>query len=389
MASDLPTRRDTSPSVHMPPEVADRIRAILPEVGEDVVASIIAEVPSYSDALSGIMGETIRTAVRIALDAFLTVAADEAQDVPMLTAQAREGAFDLGRGEARSGRTTEALLAAYRIGARVAWREMSSIAVEAGLPPESLVEFAALVFSYIDELSDVSAAGHADQQASTGRVRQRLLERLARQLLEGASAEAVEETVARAEWTPPTTLTAALLPAAEAGAALAHVPSGTLVLTDPPGSDDLTLLLVPDAHGKARPALLRTLMNHRATVGPARPWRETESSYRRTLRARAAGLGPDTEGHLVELVLGADPEARADLRAAVLAPLADLRPATAEKLADTLRAWLLRQGRRDDVAAELFVHPQTVRYRLGQLRDAYGDKLDDPATLLALTIALA
>ena len=87
-------------------------------------------------------------------------------------------------------------------------------------------------------------------------------------------------------------------------------------------------------------------------------------------------------------MLCADPDALADLRAQVLAPLDGLRAGTAEKLADTLRSWLLHQGRRDDVAEELFVHPQTVRYRMGQLRELYGDRLDDPATVLALTIAL-
>ena len=56
---------------------------------------------------------------------------------------------------------------------------------------------------------------------------------------------------------------------------------------------------------------------------------------------------------------------------------------------ETLRAWLLHQGRRDDVAARLFVHPQTVRYRMGQLRELYGDRLEDPATVLDLTLALA
>ena len=39
-------------------------------------------------------------------------------------------------------------------------------------------------------------------------------------------------------------------------------------------------------------------------------------------------------------------------------------------------------------AAALFVHPQTVRYRMGQLRELYGDRLDDPDTVLALTVAL-
>ncbi len=78
----------------------------------------------------------------------------------------------------------------------------------------------------------------------------------------------------------------------------------------------------------------------------------------------------------------------ADLRSAALAPLADLRPASATKLAETLRAWLLYQGRRDDIAAALFVHPQTVRYRVAQLRELFGDMLEDPETVLALTIAL-
>jgi len=380
--------RKTPPNAVLPADVAERMRGILPAIGEDVVATIIAEVPGYQDALTGAMGETIRTAVRIALDAFIAVASNEAEDMPMLSAQAREGAFDLGRGEARSGRTTEALLAAYRIGARISWRELSTTAVQAGLPPEALAEFAGLVFSYIDELSDVSAAGHAGELATTARARQRLLETLARRLLDGASVEVVDDAVQRADWTPPTTLTAVLVPSSEVGGALAGVPSGTLVRSDLAEADDVTLLLVPDAHGSARAALLRTLSGHRATVGPPRPWREARASYDRAVRARMAGLGPDTEEHLVPLVLDADPEARADLRAAALSPLAGLRPGPAEKLTETLRSWLLHQGRRDEVAAALFVHPQTVRYRMGQLRELYGDRLEDPDTVLALMVAL-
>ena len=95
-----------------------------------------------------------------------------------------------------------------------------------------------------------------------------------------------------------------------------------------------------------------------------------------------------TEAMLTQLVLTADPEALADLREQALAPLADVRPSTADKLADTLRAWLLHHGRREAVAESLFVHPQTVRYRMGQLRDLYGEKLDDPDFVLLLTVAL-
>jgi DNA-binding PucR family transcriptional regulator len=134
--------------------------------------------------------------------------------------------------------------------------------------------------------------------------------------------------------------------------------------------------------------LLRTLRERGSVAGPARPWMEVRASYDRALRARALGIEGDTEEHLARLVLTADPEALADLRARALAPLDELRPATREKLVDTLRAWLLHHGRREEVAASLFVHPQTVRYRMGQLRELYGDRLDDPDTVLELTLAL-
>jgi DNA-binding PucR family transcriptional regulator len=118
-----------------------------------------------------------------------------------------------------------------------------------------------------------------------------------------------------------------------------------------------------------------------------------ESSYRRALRARDLSAADaedviDTDDHLVELVLTADREAADDLRRQALAPLAELRATTAERLAETLRSWLLHQGRRDAVAADLFVHAQTVRYRMTQLRELYGDRLDDPRTVLELTVAL-
>ncbi|MFT4287115.1 PucR family transcriptional regulator [Nocardioides sp.] len=381
-------RRTPSPEIRLSNEIAASLQEILPRVGEDVVGAIITGVPSYQDALSGPMGKTIRTAVGVALGGFLSVASGQSAEAVPATPQSLEGAYELGRGEARSGRTPEALLAAYRIGARVAWRELSTAAVKAGLPPEALVEFAALVFAWIDEVSDASAAGHADELASAGRVRQRLLERLTRHLVEGATAEVLDDAASRVGWSPPTTLTAALVPESQLSAVMALVSQAALVLEDPPGVEGVTLLLVPDAHGRARAALLRPLAGRGAVVGPAKPWREVRASYLRALRVRAAGWGEDTEAHLVPLVLGADPEALADLRTAVLAPLAGLRPAVAEKLTETLRSWLLHHGRRDEVAAELFVHPQTVRYRMGQLRDLYGDRLEDPETVLALTVAL-
>ena len=62
-------------------------------------------------------------------------------------------------------------------------------AVEEGIDAGQLSRFAELVFAYIDELSAASAAGHTDELESTGRLRQRNLERLARALITGAAPE--------------------------------------------------------------------------------------------------------------------------------------------------------------------------------------------------------
>jgi hypothetical protein len=279
------------------------------------------------------------------------------------------------------------------VGARVAWRELAETAVEAGVPADMLASFAELVFAYIDELSAASLSGHADELETSGRVRQGYLDRLSLGILRGDPADALVAAAERADWVPPRTLTVVLVPSVQVRPVHGLLDPRTLSnVGDPSLPDGVGVLLVPDAGGRARGGLVRSLAGRSAVVGPARPWLAAATSYTRALRGlelRVAETTYDTEEHLADLVLAADTEAVADLRARVLAPLADLRPATRQKLTETLLSWLLHQGRRDDIAAALFVHPQTVRYRMGQLRELYGDRLDDPATVRDLTIALA
>ncbi len=380
---------DAGAELTLPPDVVLGIRAQLPQVADEVVTVIIDEVPSYADAFSGPMGETIRQAVQVALGGFLFLISERrGEQARTPRASAVDGAYQLGRGEARSGRTTDALLSAFRIGARVAWQQMAGQAVAQGLDATTMASFAQLVFTYIDELSAACVAGHTDESASSGRLRQQRLERISRHLLQQSPAATVVDAAERAEWSPPETLTAVIVPEAQAAPVLQSLTPGTLQAGDLPELEEAALLLVPDAHGAARPATLRAVEGRGCLVGPPRPWLQARASYDRVLRARELGLTGDTEAHLPQLVLTADPAALADLRAQALAPLASLRPATATKLAETLRAWLLHQGRRDEVAGELFVHPQTVRYRMGQLRELYGDRLEEPETVLALTLAL-
>ncbi|QKW14375.1 CdaR family transcriptional regulator [Verrucosispora sp. NA02020] len=387
--------------IELDQRVARELRERLPLVAERTVTAITAEVPSYSGTLTGQMRDKIENAVQIALGTFLQLLErSHGGDPSTPLVPALEAAYALGSGEARSGRSVDALLAAYRIGARVSWRELAATTVAIGSPAAAVAEFAELMFAYIDELSAASVAGHADELASVGRARRRNLERLTQQLLLGEPEDVLVRSAERADWPLPQTLTVVLLPQTKLRGALALLDEHTLESNEelPAGESgaETAVLLVPDMHGDRRRQLARVLQGRRAVLGPARSWVRASSSYERVLRLNALGIAPpddgepvDTEHHLAELLLSADLEALADLRARVLQPLAALPPASAERLAETLRSWLLHQGRRDDVAADLFVHPQTVRYRMGQLRQLYGERLTDPHCLLDLTVALA
>src|SRR4051794_28320586 len=195
------------------PEVAQALRDTLPAVAEHTVAAVTLAVPAYAGALSGEMGSNISTAVELALLGFLKLTSRPGHADPGTPlGPALDTAYSLGRGEARSGRAVDALLAAYRVGARVAWRDLSATAASSGMPATTMAGFADLVFAYIDELSAASVAGHTDELATSGRVRERYLEQLGRHLLAGDPADVLMAAAARADWPVPQTLTAVLLP---------------------------------------------------------------------------------------------------------------------------------------------------------------------------------
>ncbi|WP_067439867.1 PucR family transcriptional regulator [Nocardioides jensenii] len=384
--------------LRLPDDVIVAMRGELAGCAERVVAAVIHEVPSYSEPFRGRMGRNIESAVTIALSGFLDMTAEPAgAGLSNRVESVFEAAYALGRGEARSGRSMDALAAAYRVGARTAWHDLSTSAVEAGLPAAELARFAELVFDYIDQLSAVSVSGHADELATSGRVRERHLERLADGIVAGLDPDALHLLAERADWTPPTTLTAVIAPESALGTLRPHLDARALVggteVEGLPDLPDMTVVLVADLSAGARGRFVQLIGDRVAAVGPARTWLDGRASYLRAVRTLTLGLGGedssvDTDDHLVALVLTADESSYADLRERVLAPMADLRPSTVDKLTETLRAWLLHQGRRDDIAAALFVHPQTVRYRVGRLRELYGERLADPEFVLQATIAL-
>ena len=117
-----PAARTTFAAV--PPEAADVLRPALPGLADEMIAAISLEVPDYARAMEGTFGQLVRIGVEVALNRFIDMVADPGADVT----RARDTYVNLGRGEFHAGRSLDALLAAYRVGARLAWRRF----VEAG-----------------------------------------------------------------------------------------------------------------------------------------------------------------------------------------------------------------------------------------------------------------
>jgi DNA-binding PucR family transcriptional regulator len=153
---------------------------------------------------------------------------------------------------------------------------------------------------------------------------------------------------------------------------------------------------VPDPDGPGRhDELRRALRDAPGALGPTVALDAAGESARRARLALEAVPGP-TDGdpllladdHLLDLLLAADARVTHALARHRLAPLDDLPAGQRERLVETLRAWLDAQGEARPAADRLRVHVQTVRYRVGQLRDVLGPALDDPEARLELALAL-
>src|SRR3954470_4760614 len=116
MAAVTPDR----PWEALPPAVARALRPELSSLADEIIAAISAGVPDYARPLEGEFGRGLRTGVVAALERFVSMIERPGAE----PAESREIYVALGRGEMRAGRTLDALLAAYRLGARVAWRRL-------------------------------------------------------------------------------------------------------------------------------------------------------------------------------------------------------------------------------------------------------------------------
>ncbi len=370
----------------LPPDIAEVLRPSLDEVAAEMMEAV-ATIPAYARPLEGPFGEGLRIGVQEALK-HLLAEIQEGGPVDRLDVYRA-----LGQGEMRSGRSLETLLSAYRIGARVAWRRFAALGVEAGLAPDTLYLLAESIFAYIDVLSSESAEGYALEQSAAAGEAQLRRRRLVRMLVRETPAEpdAVERAAADAGWPLPRSLAVVAISGPRREAAASHLPAGTIR----EAIGELMCALVSDPDGPGQHAAIQQAIagvGARAGLGSTVDWSQARVSF---VRARAALELARRDGDLItarvyagELLLRSDPGLADELAADRLAPLDELSPGARKRMRETLDVWLAEQGRLTSVAERLGIHPQTARYRVGRLRDLFGDALDDSDERFWLEVAL-
>ncbi|XTR51270.1 PucR family transcriptional regulator [Pseudarthrobacter sp. So.54] len=378
------------PWLALPREVSDVLRPRMPGIVEAIIEAVPQLVPAYARPIEGRFGRGLRRGVAAALDRFLQLPGTR---LPALSEESRQLVAGLGSGEFRQGRSMDALLSAYRMGARVTFREMSRVSVEHHLGQSVVVDLGESILAYIDELSAVSAEAFAFEQSErAGAVDRRRTGLLDLLLLGQADEAALRQRAAMADWSLPPRMVVVTLPLDRSAGLRLRLGAGTLVIE----RETDAVALVPARQSKQARAELNKVLRGRGAAVEAGSWEKVPDSLR--LAVLAASVLPPRDGpddppiwadeHLAEVILGAEPSAIAELANRRLAPLEALRPAQRERLEETLLSWLRHWGQRAPVAAELGIHPQTVGYRAAQLRELFGDTLEDPKARFELELAL-
>ncbi|MFI7005362.1 PucR family transcriptional regulator [Streptomyces sp. NPDC050145] len=377
--------------------MAAALRSRLPELGERMAVRIRSDVASYNEA-SLITPKSLSRSCAANADLVLNhLWHGGTLDV--------SSARQTGRARAEQGVPLADTLHAYRIGTELLWTELLA---EARRHPEvsddHLVSESARFWSLFGLLAEAVAAAYREASTElTSRVQarrsalvtslfagvttDRTLWEAARELglpEHGPYAVAVVEAVTEA-----VAATGASFAETEAALLRANLPS----VWEPLPDQHLALIALPaEASEKT---CLRVLRRSGARVGFS-PLFASLSELPQALRfARLAlsaqGTSPGVarfDDDPLAMVVAAAPTEGAHLMRAVLGPVLGLPAVERSRLLRTLEHWFAAAGSAGDAAQSLFVHPNTVRYRLRRVEELTGRSLSDPRTVADVSVAL-
>lgn len=365
----------------LPPTVALRLREAEARLLDRVLDAARASSEHQGRPLEGAAGRGIGTGARAAVEEFVALVADPEHDL----GPAREVFRQLGREEFRDGRFIDALRSTLVAGTQAIWAVLGELGDAGEVEPAHLHALAGALLPFFDQLSAAAAEGYLEEQERTSVDFQMARRRVVSTLIQAVHRDenALRKISEAARWQLPESVGVLLVEGTDADQLARMIGAGSIGAT----LEDTAVVLVPEADAAGRLThLQRVVKGRRAALGSTVPLARARESFRQAVRALrlldegalgATGLVVCSE-HLLTLMLGWE-EGLADRFAEdALRPLQGVQQKHRRTLEETLLAWLRHQGRVVATAEELHAHPQTIRYRLRQLRSLFGDGLDDP-----------
>ncbi|MGI8332976.1 PucR family transcriptional regulator [Actinomadura scrupuli] len=376
------------PWAAIPADVVTLIRPALQDVSAAITEQVVAQLPDRVRMPGVGLGHLVDHAVRH----FTGLLADPRARGEEHLAVYRE----IGAAEAAAGRTLALLESAVRTGAHLAWQRIVAESQLHGLGDDVQWQLLDSLLAFTSLVNDAAREGHRQMagRADDGLARRR--RRLVGKLLgeRPVAPDQLTRLARVANWPVPGSVAVAVLqPPATTPARRPRLPPGLLADLD----RRTPCVVLP---GAGEPADLRELREHlgdwTAVVGPAVRPQDAARSQRWALEALGLirrGVIPADRivrcaDHVPTLVIFQAEEFLETTVTRRLSALLGLAPNSRDRLSETLLVLLHCNFNATKAAAQLNVHPQTVRYRLHKLEEIFGSDLQNHSHDLELQMLL-
>jgi sugar diacid utilization regulator len=404
-------------------EVAAQLEAQLAAISAQILEACRRDIPEYA----AIEDPVELAALMMRCGHLIAVFARVLRNQPGVLAEEYEFARQLGRARAEEGFPLSAVVSALRLGMNVGWEHVAG-QVPAPQSPEdanTVMAVALQLMNFVGEVSRAVTEGYLDVAPNASAARERTNQALVDDFLSGSflSDEDLGSRAARFRYDLRSKHAIVLLAARTGEAPLdegeSHRPivdpwiqAGEALMRRVPDALPIAVVPAPIPHAAALvpapsmakwPELLaiceEVRVEHGVTILAVPPVAGAVAIYdsytdardslglaRRVLRGQERVASVE-DLRIYRVLQGRLEDRRLFLRS-TLGPVLDLKENRRQPLLESLEAWYLAQGRFDEAARRMFVHPNTLRYRLRRVEELTGLSLRTPHDQVRLDLAL-
>ncbi|MHB1518021.1 MAG: PucR family transcriptional regulator [Acidimicrobiales bacterium] len=360
--------------------LADHLEEGLEEEANHIATLLRKEMAPYADLPSSEVLPGVTTSLRYGLAALRDRRLPSPDELDQLASVAEA--------RARQGIPLELVLSAYRIGAHEVWATASIEGRRRGLNPTTLLEAVQLVWSWTDAVTAHAAAAHRRAEVELARHHEQYRTNFLRGVITGSLAMPELAEQARGHGLDPRCPHRAFRAVVPATTPLYLVERSLLQ-----GGAIVIGIADGGLSGLATDRIVVGELPVTVGMGPLADLSDLRSSFSVASRVLAAATGfgltgvHDLESLSLKLPI-ANEEAVGDaLVDRYFGPLRDLRR-SGIAIEQSVAVYLAEGLRVDPTARRLFVHPNTLRYRLARFEDLTGADLSRTETVVEVWWAL-